>query len=538
MRLRWITALCALALKLALIAAVLLAGRTILEREYARLEREHVENDLDRVTVVLRSQLADLNVTASDFADWDYTYEYIGHPQAAYVNEVMSSTTFRARHIQVYLLMDRKNKVKLARTNSAASLPTLPADLDQLVRAVKRRTDPAVPVTGLMTLTGGPAMVVMQPVMHSNGDGPSRGVLVMVRGLGPTEIAELSRLSEHEISISGTIGESSETVDDRQLQIASMWTTVLGDNHLRGTAMLNDLWRKPRIRVQIEHNRAIWAEGKQTLRALLVIMAAVGLLFAIANAALMQYVVVGRVEKLIRFASDAEAKDGLSARVKLWGSDELAELGRRLNQMLERLQNSNDKLLGAQERLRYEASHDSLTGLWNRCAAMQLLDQELARCARNGSPVSVIMFDADHFKRINDHFGHTTGDRALQAIAAAITRNLRSFDVCCRYGGEEFMVLAPNCDLKQGTELANRILMQVRNEPVTIPDHAFCVNLSAGVTAGAASCSAEELIMVADRALYRAKEKGRNRVEVEALPDKKRARSSAFAPILDSLKQS
>jgi len=174
--------------------------------------------------------------------------------------------------------------------------------------------------------------------------------------------------------------------------------------------------------------------------------------------------------------------------------------------------------------------HDSLTGIWNRCAALQLLDRELARSGRDGSSVAVIMLDADHFKRINDHFGHVTGDRALQAVAAAITRNLRSFDVCCRYGGEEFLVIAPNCTLPQGVELAQRILSCLRTSPVSIPDHSFCVTLSAGVTAGSAPCGAEELIVVADRAMYRAKETGRGRVEAESLPSGKPVVSTRFAP--------
>jgi two-component system, cell cycle response regulator len=184
--------------------------------------------------------------------------------------------------------------------------------------------------------------------------------------------------------------------------------------------------------------------------------------------------------------------------------------------MLDRLQNSQQKLLAVQERLRFEATHDSLTGIWNRAAALQLMDRELARCSRENVALAVIMLDADRFKKINDHFGHTTGDRALQAVSAAITRNLRAFDTCARYRGEEFLVIAANCDIEQGRKLAARILDHLRSSPIMVKDHAFCITLSAGVTATAVGCTAEELIVVADRALYRAKENGRNRVEVRS----------------------
>jgi diguanylate cyclase (GGDEF)-like protein len=294
--------------------------------------------------------------------------------------------------------------------------------------------------------------------------------------------------------------------------------------------MLNDLWRRPQVRLQITEDRAIWREGQKTIRGLVIGLVIVGLLFAVMNAWVMQRLVVRRVERLIRLTSDTETEAGLNARVNISGSDELAQLGHRMNKMLERLQNSNDALLSIQERLRYEATHDNLTGIWNRGVAMRLLDQELARSSREGSVVSVILFDADHFKEINDTYGHSTGDRALQTIAAAITRNLRNSDVCCRYGGEEFLVIAPNCNLENATQLAQRILAYLRETPVTIFEHSFRVTLSAGVTACSPGCKAEDLIMVADRALYRAKELGRDRIEAETLPTDTAARNQRFAP--------
>jgi len=530
MRLRWITVLSTLVLKLCLIAAVLSVGRTVLNRNYTALEHEHVESDLEHVCVILRSQLADLDAMATDYAEWDDTYHFMRYRSDKYLNSDISDSVFKQRRVHIYLLVDERDKVVFANAASPELRQTLSADSDQLVRAIKRRSDPAAPVKGLITLTGGPALVSMRPILPSRGIASARGVLVMVRVLEPGEIAALSGLAEPSFTISGTVGDSAAIHASLPMVPAQLTVRALGKREARGSAMLKDIWGQPQIRLQIDHDRNIWEAGQETFRTLVLVVALVGLLFALVNVLLIQRFVVKRVERLIQFTREIESEAGLGARIRLRGSDELAELGCRMNEMLERLQCSNEKLMGAQERLRYEASHDSLTGLWNRCAAMHLLDQELARSERNGTPVSVIMFDADHFKRINDHFGHTTGDRALQAIAAAITRKLRTSDICCRYGGEEFMVLAPNCDLEHGEQLANRILRQVRGEPVTIPDHSFCVTLSAGVTAAVASSTAEDLIMLADRALYRAKEKGRDRVEVEAMSEKKSPRNATFAP--------
>jgi len=529
MRLRWITVLCALTLKICLIGATLLLGCMVLERNYATLEREHAEGDLTHVCVILQSQMEDLNVMAREYAAWDDTYSYMVRAKASYVTSGLSGAVFQVRGINLYMLVDVEGKVVLAQHYGDEAGATLEADREQLVRAVKRRSRGSEPVAGLMTLTSGPAMVAMRPVLPTNEKGAARGTLVMVRPLLRDQMATLSRLSDLPITISGTAGDAAEIRGNGELTHSEITTVPLDEERLLASTMLKDLWGQPRIRLQIEHDRSIWRQGKQTIRALLLVLLVVGLLFAAANVWLMQRLVVRRVERLIRFTNDAASDGGLNARVQISGSDEIALLGRRMNQMLERLQISQEKLLGVQERLRYEASHDNLTGIWNRCAAMQLLDQELARSERDGSSVAAIMFDADHFKRINDHFGHSTGDRALQAIAAAITRNLRSFDICCRYGGEEFLVIAPKCNLEQATRLAERILSYLRGSPVTIPDHSFCVTLSAGVTAGTSPCAAEDLVMVADRALYRAKAKGRDCVQSEGVPESKAVRNQWLA---------
>jgi diguanylate cyclase (GGDEF)-like protein len=529
MRLRWITVLCALALKVSLIGALLLLGRVVLRSNYAVLERQHVESDLSHVCLLLQAQLKDLDLTAMDYAEWDSTYEYMENHDPAYAKTEVSATDFRAREIVLYMLVDLRNHVVLEQSYGEGSRETMAADMKQLVRATKRRGSFRATVAGLMTLTRGPAMVVMRPILPTNRKGAPRGTLIIVRNLGQAQMAELARLADIAITISGTVAESAIVRGNGKLQHAEISTIALDEQRLLAATMINDVWGQPHIRLQVEKGRGIWQQGRETFRVLVATLILVGLLFAFANMWIMQRLVVKRVEQLIQLTRDTETDAGLNARVKIAGRDELAQLGGKMNEMLQRLQNSQDKLLAVQERLRYEATHDSLTGIWNRGAALQLLDQELDRSARENTSVAVIMFDADHFKRINDHFGHGIGDRALQAIAAAITRNLRSFDVCCRYGGEEFLVIAPKCDLKQGHQLAARILTSLRTTPITVPEHSFCITMSAGVTAGCAPMKAEDLIIVADRALYRAKDEGRDQVHSEETPAEKSAVSVRFA---------
>ena len=171
------------------------------------------------------------------------------------------------------------------------------------------------------------------------------------------------------------------------------------------------------------------------------------------------------------------------------------------------------RLLKTQDALRREASHDGLTGLWNRSAILEILLRELQRAERSKAPVGVILADADHFKLVNDSNGHAAGDRALRVIAAQLTGTIRPYDSAGRYGGEEFLIVAPGCSAAETFELAERIRNAIGScsEIPMAGDHR--VTLSLGIVASQAGAEAESLLQAADKALYEAKRLGRNRVE-------------------------
>lgn len=165
--------------------------------------------------------------------------------------------------------------------------------------------------------------------------------------------------------------------------------------------------------------------------------------------------------------------------------------------------------------LERQATSDDLTGVFNRRFFLSCAEQEVRKSARSGHPLSIIMIDLDHFKKVNDTFGHATGDRALKEIALACNRTLREFDKIGRLGGEEFALLLVNTDLEHGEQVAERIRQEIsdlqvlsdRNEPIPL-------RVSAGVTAlSHRKDTLSDMLARADQALYRAKASGRNRVE-------------------------
>lgn len=170
-------------------------------------------------------------------------------------------------------------------------------------------------------------------------------------------------------------------------------------------------------------------------------------------------------------------------------------------------------LLEQQALLQHQATHDALTGLWNRAMLHEQLALELKRAARSGDPVAVIMADLDRFKQVNDEHGHAAGDRVLQEASARMRSVLREHEGLCRYGGEEFLILLPGTGRDTGLVVADRVRMAVAAEPVSAGDRSLSITLSLGLaTTADAPAAVEPLIAAADAALYRAKQAGRNRV--------------------------
>jgi diguanylate cyclase (GGDEF)-like protein len=184
-----------------------------------------------------------------------------------------------------------------------------------------------------------------------------------------------------------------------------------------------------------------------------------------------------------------------------------------------RILDLQEELVLAREALRREATHDGLTGVWNRTAIMETLGRELARSNREMSPVAVMLADLDHFKQINDGHGHMAGDEVLREAAQRMQAGLRRYDSIGRYGGEEFLIVLPGCDATGAAAQAERMRSAIETREFHFDGKPIHVTCSIGVswTDLADVAQTESLIRSADEALYLAKHRGRNRVHLVCL---------------------
>jgi diguanylate cyclase (GGDEF)-like protein len=174
--------------------------------------------------------------------------------------------------------------------------------------------------------------------------------------------------------------------------------------------------------------------------------------------------------------------------------------------------------------LRFQATHDTLTGIWSRGAILDALRRELERGARAESPTGVLMLDLDRFKNINDTYGHLGGDNVMKEVAQRIAQAVRTYDIVGRYGGEEFLIVLPGCDNDKIRETAERIRIAVAGRLIEFAGSKMSTTVSiGGAVAPKSEISLREIVIRADAALYRAKAAGRNCLAMHDVIDKSRA---------------
>lgn len=186
----------------------------------------------------------------------------------------------------------------------------------------------------------------------------------------------------------------------------------------------------------------------------------------------------------------------------------------------QRILELQSELLAAKKELLVQSRTDPLTGVFNRRAILSQMEIEISRAKREKTKISLLMIDIDHFKKINDTYGHLVGDEVIKECVRRISDSIRIYDSIGRFGGEEFLVIMPGAEKADAFTIAQRIRSVIGGKDVIADGSGIPVTISQGVVTYTRDTTSNDLIAMADEALYRAKENGRNRVEEAFIPEK------------------
>jgi diguanylate cyclase (GGDEF)-like protein len=504
----------------AFLAAVYFVSRFALLNGFSRLESNYAYESVRRLQNHLQSEQSQLSTMARDYAQWDRTYEFMAGHNKDYVRAELTDDTFNIIHINLFLLLDSSGRPTLSR--EAGNWPIGKSDMGMIAGSYRSSSAYArnAPLRGLIEINGRLFLLAYEPILTSRGDGAPRGTLVMGKGLSEALLSNLSRSMGLPLWLepadNAPSGKNSQTLWSDGTNSVSLES----DSTMLAYVPLKDLSGTSKRLLVARIPSDLYSEGQKVTRYLLLLLMLAGVVHSAVLLFVLEENLLSRVESLNRKITQVTVSGDLSLRLDSDGKDELSALAGTVNAMLTAIQKAKFELLQAQESLRFHAEHDSLTGVLNRRAIRDVLRRELARCRRENQSLGIMLADVDHFKRINDRYGHGAGDAALLSVVQRISSTLRPYDLIGRYGGEEFLVIAPGCDLSLTQKLAERIREAVSNEGVELGNDSIPLTVSVGITLGTADSDPEFLVTVADSAMYRAKRNGRNRVEISMdLPD-------------------
>jgi diguanylate cyclase (GGDEF)-like protein len=504
---------------LAILAALAGVALVLLEqgmaRNLERIDRLESRAALRRVLGAMEAQLSELNGVLASWGNWSALQQHVRAPGARFREEELTPAALAVARLDWLLLLDNRGQiVDLVEVPQPSGARPATDELRQRAATYREvfARGAARKGCGVTHAASRLALICFSPVLDSEGQGPSHGVIVLGRWLNDRIVAEVvqrtglafeTQVNTQAVAIAGGgeiesplgRGDPSLTVTADRLDIRFPLVGVL---------------RQPIGELRVLAPRPHAAEARAAFAQVRWMVLALMLSSALVLVGLIDRVVVRPLARLRGEVSTVMRQADWSGQITVSGRNEIAELAGYIERMRSLMR---EHLLA----LRDLSRTDTLTGLPNRRALDEAAQRALANHQRLGTPVSLVLIDVDHFKRYNDHHGHPAGDQVLVALAGAMRAALqRGSDLPARMGGEEFAVLLEGCGTDQALALAERLRAAVAelalphgNPPDGGPAH---VTVSAGVASAQAGDNWDRLYERADQALYQAKQQGRDQV--------------------------
>lgn len=492
----------------------LLVKKSILSNLH-ELELSVSQGEIESVVNAIYQELENLDTLALNLAERDEIYDYVTGRNAGQEAVNFMNNIFELLRINLVIIADSRHQLRFQKcydyiNRIELQIPELATNNISAQFPLLNHTALTSSVKGIVLVSSGIMLVASRPILTHQANSPISGILVLGRFLDAQRINRLSRLLQVKFSVLRT-DDSALPAETKSLinTLRSSKVVVLPLNQkLRiGYTLINDLREKDGIILKVEIPRHMYMRIWENSRFIMFSSIMVGIIFCLFVVLLLETIVLSRLASLGREVSNIDLTQNLTARLSNYGKDELGQLALNINNMLQNLEKAHTSI---QEMART----DALTGLLNRWEFFRRGEEELNRARRYSRVLCLAMLDLDHFKQINDKFGHQAGDDVLKAFARLIKQSIRNTDIIARYGGEEFVIIMPETMLHSAALVCERLRQSIENYKFWLSTVGMEINctVSIGVAALKENESLDDLVRRTDEALYAAKNRGRNRV--------------------------
>lgn len=480
-----------------LLAVLYMASSALLLKGVESLEIAGMERELARARAAVVMNLRAMELTVEDWAHWDDTYQFMVQRQVTYRSNLMpeSLTTLDLD----YLLFFDPGGNLIAGGGLTEENEIQAPSIKLLKEIWAAFAENGLVQKGIIQSGEYPLLVAAAQILTTEGKGPGRGFLVMARHLTPARLQSLEEGIQLHLSLLPVDPTSGLTAEE------PMAIQVSEEGQIRGDVLLTDPGGRPVVALRVLEQRRFYQQGQVWRRVIMLTLALAGLVFMGVVWWLLERLFLSRLARMDRAIHSIRRLGAMDVRVPVEGDNELDCLAVAINETLDALQET-------QEKWQHDALHDPLIGIANRTLFMQHLGAALERARKTPEArLAVLMIDVDHFKKINDSYGHLVGDEFLLTIARRISGVLRSTDLLARLGGDEFAVLLEAVgDAGEALACAERI-REALCQPIPWEVHTFQVSASLGVAVDCdGTTTAVQLLREADTAMYRGKQQGRN----------------------------
>lgn len=526
-----------------------------LTKDYIRLEQHELVDSIQQTNKTLMNILSSVKLISADWAQWDDAYKFMQDKNLNFIKSNMEFTSFENSKINLILFYTNEGGFFYGKNYDLTSKKFIPIPRDFLDLLEKQKNYTLIDDTkgrfGILKTNEGYVVLSAQPILTSKGTGPKAGILIM--GYFFTE-AQLEKLSEivnlqvnlYTLPLLTNADPLLKQANKSLLENQPYFLYVTSKSKIDGFTFIRDIEKKPIGILKVTQERSLYNQGLETIQRYLTIIVVIGLLFIAATWVLVKKFILDRIINISDEIITINQKSDFSHRIDMKGSDELTNMVIAFNALMEIIeltqeqlkyriflrteelqrlsllnknlysevteQRENENKFRSEEKtLRQMAYYDSLTGLPNRLYFHEIMQKILTKSTHDGSNFALLFIDVDHFKNINDSYGHDIGDKYLAHLGNQLRQSIKYSDIAARIGGDEFLVCLNNV---RGKELISHITEKILKNistPLSIDNLVLSPSISIGI-----SCypqdglTLEDLEKHADLAMYYAKKKSGN----------------------------